>query len=108
VSYKTGGTALTITFVVRDAKGRPIRGLRVASESHSGWTQYVRTDDEGRAVLEPAEVEVIAVEVDGRTVCFEHETRIKEEFLPSCAGGLIFNVELRTEDAEPDADRPSD
>lgn len=105
VSYRTGGSTRTITFLVRDAKGRPIQGVRVASESFSGWTSYESTDDQGRAILEPAEGEVTAVEVDGRTVRFYHEnqTRIEKEFLPDCDRGLIFNVELRIEDAEQSA-----
>jgi hypothetical protein len=84
----------------------------VASDSHSGWTQYEKTDDAGRAVIIPGEEEVTAVEIGGRFVCFEHEhqTRIEKEFLPDCAGGLIINVELRTEDAIQNAvaDRPRD
>jgi hypothetical protein len=103
VSYKTGGTDFTVTFLVRDAKGRPMQGVRVASESYSGWTQYETTDDAGRAIVKPAEDEVIAVEVDGRIVHFRPKTRIEEElFLPHCVGGgLIVNVELTAKNAHP-------
>jgi hypothetical protein len=101
VSYKTGGAGGTVTFLVRDAKGRPIEDVRVNSESYSGWTSKdVRTDDAGRAAIWPGEEEVIAVEVDGRIVRFERKTRIENEFLPNCSGGLIFEVELRREDSE--------
>ena|SRR5215469_16322216 len=104
VSYKRGGADFTVTFLVRDAKGRPMPGVRVASESYSGWTQpYETTDDAGRAIVKPAEDEVIAVEVDGRIVHFKPKTWIEEElFLPNCArGGLIVNAELAAKRAHP-------
>ena len=105
VSYRTGGEIGTVTFLVRDAKGRPMQGVRVASESYSGWTNpYETTDDTGRAIVKPAEDEVIAVEVDARTVQLmpkmrQHDALVRcieeELFIPHCArSGLIVNVEL--------------
>lgn len=95
VSYSAGGPDLTVTFLVRDAERRPIEGVRVNSESYSGWAQYEKTDGAGRAVVKPAEVEVTALEVGGRIVQLEPKTRIEKElFLPSCVPGMIVNVEL--------------
>jgi hypothetical protein len=93
LSYETGGPPGAVSFVVRDTGGRPVRGVAVASQSHSGWTPDSSTDASGRAIITPGESEVLAVRVGHREVRFRCG-RFEEFFSPDCAHGLTVNVVL--------------
>lgn len=53
---------------VVDGAGKPIAGTTVATNSNSGWTQSVRTDASGCAVIRPGESDVSGIELYGEVI----------------------------------------
>jgi len=89
---------MRVAVTVSDSSGNPVTGASIMSESFSGTTSPVFTDAKGFAAIEPGETEVLALHVDGREVWispYKDGFILKLFFLPSCAGGLSFNVTLK-------------
>jgi len=59
-----------VRFDVRNRRGNPMSGIAVNTLSDSGWAQGAVTGSDGTATLQPGELEILAVQLNGRVIRF--------------------------------------
>lgn len=94
-SWQTGGEDKTIYVIVLGQDGRSRLGVSVVTESNSGTSDPIDTDENGIAVIRPGEADVRRLEIDGRDVMKRDFDVLSDLLSPSCADGIWFEVSLR-------------
>jgi len=89
----------TVAVTVFDENGAPVSGASIETKSHSGTSRQELTDSTGFAAIRPGEPEVLALHVNGMEVWSTpyQDGLLDAFFVPSCADGLSFTVNLKAE-----------
>ena len=94
ISLKSGSEEGAVTFIVKNADGKPAPGVTVSVENTSAQDGDTHTDEYGVAVCPQHETEIVGVWVDGTYCEFSKIPLIDTVFRPNCASGLVVEVKL--------------
>ena len=94
ISLKSGSEDRAVTFVVKNADGKPAPGITVSVVNTSGQDGSSQTDEYGVAVCPQHETEIVGVWIKGTYCEFAKIPLIDVIFRPNCSSGLVVEVKL--------------